>query len=390
MEPEVRVTLARMIRATTRVATLSPTLHNIQEGVQAITPDTTPRYSAAQRLPNRITKPNPADANVNATRSPRIIRRINRRLGKTFPILKNTRLGRLLKLHVEYETGVINYERQPCRDRLSEFNATMLLPQDNAITGEVALDSSLLETLPRGKSMEMPLEIATQGRQSRMVVDQGVINDMSSDQRNALYRFQIAAFRAQQNSQFAALSKPHDEIAQSHPPEAFATLEAICNSLLAGVGGRFVDADTWYAYGDHGLGNARPPLDSETNISEEATAVEGREFAPQEYLPSTLHRRHPPSPVHERPTPADGSQQPWQESRQDHLGVPILVEPDVTSGTLSRSSETDGVDTLMLVGTEASPSQSQVSHTIGLAGSQVEYGTTSTDSLSGQVYREWS
>jgi hypothetical protein len=376
MEPEVRVTLAQMIRFTTRVATLS-SLPDIQEGVQLPHSTALPKPPPAQRMPNRIVKPNTKD--VRSTHPKRFLLRFNQRLEKTFPILRSTRLGRRLmspkdECNTNMNTHPISTPPKP-------------VPNSHAASFHGNEESCQYQNEVLLKEMEPcgPPAIPTQGLQSRMIVDQNVINDMRPEQRIALLRSQITTFTARHKAQSAALSKVYHKGEGIHRSDSLATLEAIRNSLLTGIGA-FDTADEWDEYRESNPATNRPISSYGTNMSEALTAVESTGYAPGPYLNITLHRQpRQAGPV--RRSSAQSDVLAWQQSRQDQGDLQLSLE--------SNDALSAGVGVLTTTRTHGdighSSSQSQIYASPGEDVTRIDdsNGSAPLPPLPRHAYREW-
>jgi hypothetical protein len=317
MEHEVYTTLAHMVRSATRVASLSHTLTGIPEAnstepsrgpsMRSTTRDNVPEppgkllcrvpgtasnhvaigpaQKSAVPTPNRVFKPNTSGPFV--TQSSQFILRLRRRIDGTFPLLKSTRIGRLMKLHDENEANATSHGTQPASDAMpSAPPIQSITVQDTDMRG---IPQPTVEQSANVES-NTPSAGVVEAHASLMVVDQEVIDAMSLEQRFAFLRSQITAFRSQYNKRPNAVPASGAQDDQDQFLESLATKLAIRNSMLAGVGGTFGE---WDSHRGSSATLNRPSLSlSETRMSEAATAVEGRVFASQNYLRDVLLREH--------------------------------------------------------------------------------------------------
>ena len=194
VEPEVRSALAQMIRQATRVATLSPTLPDIQEPVPYAVSSVGARNrkdfgsATSIRAPavtrsgasgsNRVARPQTRSANM--VQSMQLLSRLRKRILSSFPVLRTTRIGSLLEPKNSDNKFVPTKPQQP----------------------EIALTSNqvTLESIERPTDREHRLTLLTKGSHSRMVVDKEVIDAMTPEQRFAVLRSKITKFTTQQSA----------------------------------------------------------------------------------------------------------------------------------------------------------------------------------------------
>lgn len=406
IEPEIRSTLAHMVRAATRVGTLSPTLPNITEGVvvpsrgppdqshitfeSRVTadyvdgdePGTILGTASAAQTPgtsaNRLRKFNTNSA--NNTRSPRFILRLHRRLGRTFPNLRTTRLGRLMKIREDHELSAVDCGPEATLEPVTESDAAISQPINmqappTGISGENSEHEA-------SKEMDIcvPPAIATQGLNSRMIVNQEVINVMTPEQRIALLRSQITAFSTRFNSAHATTAPnfhPHGN--GEHPLETLATLAAIHNSLLTGTGNHFGEyhyldvfqqSEPIFAPGSLSI--------SETRISEAPTVVNGQVFAPPDLVREILSRGIRLS-GQLPPLSSQSTVQSWDQIRRDTGDIRSSFESSMRDRSSFRNSRQSMVPASVLYNTEASASQPHltVSH-----GNATEHDISSSETSS--------
>jgi hypothetical protein len=394
IEPEIRTTLAHMVRAATRVGTLSPTLPNITEGVAVPYhfPDNFDSRVTAHRLgghgtgtihrmiPNATTTVKTPSTSgtrlrkreinaVNNNRPPRFILRLHRRLGRTFPNLRTTRLGRLMKIREDSELSAIECSPEANPEPIMELVTATSQPMSTQIPPTGTSD----ENCPKDGSKEMedcvPPAIATHGLNSRMVVDQEVINAMTPDQQIALLRSQITAFSTRFNSAHGTtVPNFHFTGDREHPLETLATLAAIHNSLLlTGTGNHFGDYHYLDVFQQPEPGLAHETLSiSDTRISEAPTVVDGQIFAPPGFVREALHRGIRLS-GQIRPLSTQSNMQNWDQIRRDTGDIRSSFESSIRHRSSYRHSLQSMVPPSVLYNLETSASQPQLTTSRGNA-----------------------
>ncbi|KAF1364456.1 hypothetical protein EJ07DRAFT_151728 [Lizonia empirigonia] len=385
-EPELRTTLAHMIRSATQVAALSRNLPNIQEGASPEashgpfiqspvrthahgyfaspvnqTPNTTlnavpdppvirPAVSPSKRIIK--TKSN----NLRTTSSPHFVLRLKRRF-----------IGRLLKLYNEPKMEIAEHGEPQALNPVPVSDTTPLSPSNILPENREEQDQAVLND--SAENMEAPIShaVATGDLKSLMIVDQEVINAMSPEQRIAFLRSQITAFSARHNARSNTVTTPCDHASQEDPLDTLATWVANHNSLLTGTGNCFGDFSYMDVFRQNGSTIARQSLDiSETRFSDGVTAVGHattetvREtLYPVAQLPEQAHRWSTQSVV-----------QSWNQIRRDRGDLRSSFDSSATIGAESTAATRDRLShhrfrqsmprNSMLYNTEASASQSRI------------------------------
>ena len=353
MEPEARTALTQAIRSVTRVATLSPTLPDIQEGVAGLSREPSTRERTQEPaaplvdqvsstdleptsvssattpttpFPERISKI--TTNGTNAARSRRLLSSLKRRLG-------NTRLGRLplvTKLFGECNLNTVNCTEGPFQDSVAAPGVAPAQPINvPGPSSKEPKEASLAKEIGNVIADTPPAE-AFEVRSSLGVVDQEAINVMSPEQRIAFLRAQIT---------LSTQHSPHPEHSlrtSSHcDQDDLLDSLAILAANLLGIGNAFDQ----YNYMDNfrDSDSARQSLQiSDTRTSEAATVVDGQTSAPDNLLREAIHRAYRLS---------GPARPPSMESNVDHsrrdVGVPRpSFESSITAGAHSINSARGG------------------------------------------------
>lgn len=331
LEPEARTTLVHMIRNATRVATLSPTLPGIPEIGTSFSRGPSIRESSGVRapedhIPSTTYAPSPivhtvsesrvsnsrrvpeVNADINTIRLRGLITSLKRKLG-------TSRLGRiplLTKWFGETQITVNEFATRPPQGPVVINNASPASfrnlqgsAQHGAAQASLAKETESVNLhAPRSQDRDTPSD----------TVDQDTINQMSPDERIALLRSQINPFSAQYNSRPVSSSKSSSSGHQEQTLDALATIAAIHNSLLAGVGDGFgqYNYNMDYFRDPNSAVNAQPLHISDTRTSEAATIVNGQSFASDNLLREVLHRAYRLSGPARPPSVESG----WEQSRR--------------------------------------------------------------------------
>jgi hypothetical protein len=312
-ETEFRSTLIQIVRSATAIAALSPVLSGISETAAA-----GPSHTNTSRFPTQVRGSRPSESHlgdvhawVNTSSRPparsfsaRIsnsassssrytqsrrtaLLHLGRRIDGTFPNLKTSRLGRLMKLDTYTipppaegtQANVGSSTMQASASRVSDPQHTEgITYSDN--TAEVHGGNSGICTSPANAE-----EILTSA--GLPDPDMNVISAMSVEERNAWMRTQITNFKAQLTRHSpVATSAMVDNSTQLNWADALPTSSIpipFYDPTLNGIGNQFNPSFHWDP-------SRRSLSISETQLSQNDTLVDG-DFAPSPYLPETLHRR---------------------------------------------------------------------------------------------------